>query len=42
MDGQVGNGSDREDYIKKGVYVDGEDSELGGFVMEGLSIKNCG
>ncbi|CAM9369728.1 unnamed protein product [Ascophyllum nodosum] len=42
VDGKVGDGSDSEDYIKKCVYVDGEDSELDGFVMEGLSIKNCG
>ena len=42
VDGKVGDGSDSEDYIKKCVYVDGENSELDGFVMEGLSIKNCG
>ena len=42
VDGKVGDGSDSEDYIKKCVYVDGEDSELDGFVMEGLFVHNCG
>ena len=42
VDGKVGDGSGPDAYIKKCVYVDGEDSELDGFVVEGLSIKNCG
>ena len=42
VDGKVGDGSDFEDYIKKCVYVEGGDSELDGFVMEGLFVQNCG
>ena len=42
VDGKIGDGSEPKDYIKKCVYVDGKDSELDGFVMKELFVKNCG
>lgn len=39
---KIGDSSDSGAYINKCVYVDGGDSELEGFVMEQLSIQNCG
>lgn len=42
MEGKIGDGSDSDSYIYKCVYVEGVDSELDGFVMEGMLIQNCG
>lgn len=42
VEGKIGDDSDADSYINKCVYVEGEDSELEGFVMEGLLLQNCG
>ncbi|CAN0385323.1 unnamed protein product, partial [Ascophyllum nodosum] len=42
VEGKIEDSSDAGAYNNKCVYVDGEGSELDGFVMEGLLIQNCG
>ena len=42
VEGKIEDSSNAGAYNNKCVYVDGEGSELDGFVMEGLLIQNCG
>jgi len=45
VEGKIGSSDSAESYINKCVYVEGtgdSSSPLDGFVMEGLSIENCG
>ena len=45
VEGRIGSSDSNESYIEKCVYVEGtgdSSSPLDGFVMEGLSIENCG
>ncbi|CAN0370532.1 unnamed protein product [Pylaiella littoralis] len=47
VQGKIGPSNSTEDYVEKCVYVEGtggvnSSSPLDGFVMEGLSIENCG
>lgn len=42
VEGKIGSSDEKDSYVHKCVYVEGTGTTLKGFIMDGLTVRNCG